>query len=201
LTATKNLQIAAKSDNETVLSALLVGLIGLTLIEAVELFVNKATGNHWLRIRFILYGEWMFLPASAWVAWLSLRLGARGLLLAGATYTICFVLMTQFRGLWLWGGTFDRYESSKVSWLFPVGVGLAVALTIYCLHKQKTMQATSPNLTNTLLSLFCGSVIVSALMQNLYPIGSVFAPTRIYGLAAALVVLATACLVSRRVTQ
>jgi len=158
MTTSVHSEPAALIESETTLSAILAGVAGITTIEVVQLTVNRMSGYHWLQVQFLLYGEWMFSLVTAWVLWISLRIGPRGILIAGVTFTISFVLLTQFRGLWVWNGTFDRYEKSLLPLIVPTIAGTAIGSLSIFLPRRAVSTDTAIRFTNWLFVFFCGVI-------------------------------------------
>jgi hypothetical protein len=189
---------AALDPNEVAVKALLVGILGLTIVESLEIIVNRSFGWHGVRHFMILYGEWLFLPVAAVVTRISLALGKSGILVAAAVFTICFLLITQFRGVWVWNGTFDKFEQSSASWLIPSLIGAVVAIVHWIFVPRTSYVNSLESATNIMFATLSVSILIYILLLRVYPVDSVFAPTRHFALMTSWLVLFPLTMYTRR---
>jgi len=188
------------ADNDTsasvhgLVQVLAAALICLTLVDAVMVGINKSSLESSTRILFVRYGEWLFLPACAFVAWVARPFGRTSLMLLVAAYTTCYAFLTQFRGAWIWDGTFDAYEYSRLPWYRVCLFGIATSLLICCFPSRPPMRASR---TSILLVLLTAATLLSAVMPRIWPMDSAFVSTRFLAMTAALLGLILLLFTSR----
>ena len=187
-----------RSENETQMPdvvpavALCVALCGIVILElAMRATLTHAPGR--MRIFAIREVGWAFLPLALGMQWLLRGSGVKGLATACAVAVTAYVTIVQFRGLWVWSGTFDAYWYSKAPWIMP---GLA-GLTMGCAFSTKRFRPWVPKRSRLIVWPLC---LIGAGLIELFgcyffyqQIDSVYAPTRSVVLVATGIVLGAGC--------
>lgn len=169
-------------------------LIGVTCVEAVMIGVNKSPLDSSLRLLFVRYGEWLFVPACAFVGYTVRPFGRIRIILLAVAYLTAYSLVTQFRGSWIWDGTFDAYEYSRLPWYRASLYGIIISLIICYFPGQSRFKAAK---TGPLLVALTVSSVLSAVLPRLWPADSAFASTRFLAMIAGLVGLAILLVTSK----
>jgi len=159
-------------------------LISLTCIEGVMLAVNRSSLDSSVRLLFVRYGEWLFVPACVLVGWIARPFSRARMLLLITTFTMGYGLITQFRGSWIWDGTFDAYDYPRWPWYRACLVGITLCLAI-CYLPTKSLANTTKS--GILLSVLTVASLLSAALPRIWPLDSAFVATRFIGMVVALI--------------
>lgn len=169
-------------------------LVALTGIDAVMLFVNRSAMPTSTRLFTIKYGEWLFIPACLLVGWVASGLRQRRFLPLAAAFATAFTALTQFRGSWIWSGTFDEFYYDRLPWVRSGLLGIALAFGLGSLVRRKAPPSWRTSIL--WLGLLAASLVASVFLPKLWPNDSEFVASRPLMLGACLVALAIVALVS-----
>src|SRR5579862_8199593 len=169
------------AELDGVVQTFAMAMIALTAVDTVMILVSHSSLPMATRIFAVRYGAWLFVPAWAPVGWVARPLGPRRYLTLAAAFATAYTMLTQFRGSWIWNGTFDMYAYSRAPWLFTSlsGVGLALGFVSFL----RSDRVPSAKATAILLVGLAASLVASAFLPRWWPNDSEFAATRPLGIA------------------
>lgn len=148
----------------------------------------------------IMYGHFMFFPAAWWVTCTANRLGRRGLVVGLASLVLCYIIITRFRGPWVWQGMLDYWKQSQLPWLIPsfMGIVAGAATSLYLNNRRKEGAAVPPDDIRYVYALGIVGGLESV-ASYLWPFDSMFAPS-LHVAVGCITILLTLCwfLVVRR---
>lgn len=188
MTTARSAPIDQRDADRIVLSSIALALIGLTLVELVVTWASHSNMPMRRRVFFAENNVWLFLPVGFFVTLFGAPLGWRGLLASAASLTLLSLTVLNFRGMWVWQGTFDRFDDSALRWIVPLISGAVLALPLLAVPFAKRIHG-----WHRANRWWTGGVAVAAVASFYYAdafiMGSEWPPTRFIALAAALVVL------------
>ena len=128
--------------------------------------------SRWL----VMYGHFLFAPATFWVVTVAARLGKRSWVIGLSSLVLSYLIMTRFRGPWVWQGTLDYWHMSQQPWMLPACIGVVLGITWCTARRESFLSKPYPDDIRFLGALgTCGLLDMAA--SWLWPFDSIFAPT------------------------
>lgn len=170
------------------LTVVVMSVVLLSLVDILLAFVVRSGLPDPVRLFFVRNSMWFLGGASALVTVYSIALRATGPLVLGIATAINLFLMMQFRGPWIWVGTFDLYEQSAKPWLLALGAGVAIGyLGLLIPPVRKARPTTDEQVVSRWIIALFATTIACAFASLNSPFDSEFAPTRFIGLIGVLI--------------
>jgi hypothetical protein len=195
MSAQSSLRLSQSRENgmeNRMLATLVMSTALFSSVELILALVSRSALPDPIRLFFVRNSLWMLMCASAVPVAYSVPLRARGPVVLAVAAAINLFLMMQFRGAWIWVGTFDSYEQSAKPWMMAMALGVVLGYLALLVPSWRSSQAdTGEKTVNAWLVALCALTIATGAVSLLAPMQSEFAPTRFLGLSA-LVVAAVA---------
>lgn len=188
--------ITQKDEDRIVLSAIALALVGLTLIELIVTLVSRSSIPTARRVYFARENVWLFAPLGSVIIMFCAPLRARGMLAAVAALVLVVLVVLNFRGMWVWPGSFDRFQESSLRWIGPMALGAILGASLTTVPALRQTRAIHRVLGWH--SLMLGLATLGAFVWgDAYVMGSSWPPTRFIPLAVSLVLILIAGAVER----
>jgi hypothetical protein len=170
-------------------------MVALTVVDTLMIGVNRSFLPTLVKIQFVRFGEWLFFPAAFGVGLASGVLGSKKAIPVMASAAAAFIMITQFRGAWIWSGTFDKYDEPRTAWIVISLSGLLAGGIVAGVRPAPPRA----ELTIAMLISLALCVLVTAMTSKMWPGDSDFAPTRYISLLVSLLILSGLAIYARRV--
>ncbi len=171
-------------------NAILAAILLELGLELIMFAINRSSSSRYIKLFFINNGEYFHILTWAAVAILSSPLGTKRFLTCALAFALVTYSNFQFRGPWVWDGTFDHSDLSYRKWLISGLVGLTVG-TAFSWKWQPALR--DERLLSTIfISLFI-LMISTVVLSGLLPVDSADPSTKplfvATGLTAATILL------------
>lgn len=164
--------------------------LGISVLALEEALMKSAAISDWGGLRvWVVARPWIFLAVGGAVIG-GLASGARwrGMLVGALTICALVVLMLNFRGLWIWPGTFDYYFGNRGSWIWALPGGFLCGLAVASMfHLSRPGERTRWAFLGVAACLTLATYVLDRFWSPL--IESMYAPTRAIAYTALLVPL------------
>lgn len=185
-----------RQEDQIVLSAIALALIGVTLVELLVTWVSHSSIPVPRRVFFAENNVWLFAPVGFVVALFCAPLGKGGVIASAAALTLLVLVVLNFRGMWVWPGTFDRFEQSPYRWIMPLILGAITGMLLWMVPP--THQVRGIHRAHGWTALLLGlSGVAAFAFDDAHIMGSAWPPTRFIALAVVLVLVLVAGMVER----
>jgi hypothetical protein len=177
---------SSEQDLLSTISCLCAALVLLTAVEGLIIAVSRSGWEPFRKLWFYGHAGWLFLPGGALIGLCARGGTAIRFLALGAAFVTAYVALTQFRGTWIWDGTFDAFKYPRSGWFYPGLAGCLMAFGISFIPRKTPASSLGSQLW--LIGL-TAAVVLSVFLPRYALVNSDFAPTRWIALAAILLCL------------
>lgn len=161
----------------------------VVMLTAIEVFLVTWLRGPWTvptKLLVTTNGHWLLIPGLCLVGLISRPLGRMRYLPLLAAVVTLYTFVSQFRGIWIWLGTFDKFSQSQTGWTLSLAIGLVVAVLV---GFKKEIPKVNRAATSYWLLLLAASLAVLTYSSRWMPVDSEFAFTRPIATVVTIIVL------------
>ncbi len=185
---------ASSARHWVAIDVVCIAAYSLFLVDAIAVGVNASPLATAVKVQSLQFYPFLFCIPGLIIGVVVGRMRLKGVPHLFIGLSTVYFLCRQFRGAWIWGGTFDKYGEPMVTWLSPLLIGSLVgylaglAAPLVSSEFEHSPKRTCIHVSALLITGF-GVWVLTAL----YPNDSFFPPSRIVGhfSLAALVLVAS----------